>query len=96
VTLAAERPEFVAVVRPPRPSWYDLAECRGMTDLFHPTRGEHTGDAKQVCLRCPVRAQCLDYALDTAEHYGIWGGTSERERRALRRGRNRLGRKRPT
>ncbi len=35
--------------------------------------------------RCPVRDECLEWALDTAQTLGVWGGTSENERRALRR-----------
>ena len=41
--------------------------------------------AKQVCGECPVKVDCLDYALETNQDSGIWGGTSEEERRTLRR-----------
>ena len=41
-------------------------------------------EAKKVCQRCPVRTECLSYALDHDERFGIWGGLSERERRRLR------------
>jgi WhiB family redox-sensing transcriptional regulator len=41
--------------------------------------------AKAVCARCPVAAQCLDYALATGQQHGVWGGTSEEERKAMRR-----------
>jgi WhiB family transcriptional regulator, redox-sensing transcriptional regulator len=41
--------------------------------------------AKQVCDECPVRIECLDYALETNQDAGVWGGTSEDERRVLRR-----------
>jgi WhiB family redox-sensing transcriptional regulator len=43
-----------------------------------------TEQAKAVCRRCPVRERCLRWALDTTECMGVWGGTSETERRALR------------
>ena len=43
-------------------------------------------EAKKVCLACPVRKQCLDYALANDERFGIWGGLSERERRKLKNG----------
>jgi WhiB family transcriptional regulator, redox-sensing transcriptional regulator len=45
-------------------------------------------EAKQVCARCLVRLECLDYALSTREAYGIWGGLTEVERRAQLRKRN--------
>jgi hypothetical protein len=57
-------------------------------ELFHPNRGEDTAAAKAVCAECLVRVECLEYALANAEKFGIWGGTSERERRAMRRERN--------
>ena len=47
-------------------------------------------DAKAVCLRCEVRTQCLAWALDTAQDAGVWGGTSEEERRIIRRARRAL------
>ncbi|MEM7323501.1 MAG: WhiB family transcriptional regulator [Actinomycetota bacterium] len=66
--------------------WYVDGACRGLDpDLFFPERGESTADAKAVCAGCVVRAECLEWALATRERFGIWGGTSERERRRLRR-----------
>jgi WhiB family redox-sensing transcriptional regulator len=41
--------------------------------------------AKAICARCPVREDCLDFALLTNQQYGVWGGMDEDERRALRR-----------
>lgn len=62
------------------------ANCLGVNpDLFFPERGESTREAKQVCATCKVRAECLQYALDNHEKFGIWGGKSERERRRMRR-----------
>ena len=72
-------------------SWQDLAACRDIDpSLFFPERGEDTWQAKLVCYRCPVREDCLEYALDHGEKFGIWGGKSERERRAIRPGHRRL------
>lgn len=48
--------------------------------------------AKAVCRTCPVIEQCLQYALDTEEQYGIWGGLSENERRVILRRRSNLKR----
>ena len=57
-------------------------------DLFFPERGASTRRAKAICDGCPVRGECLDYALAHGEKFGIWGGLSERERRRVRRERS--------
>ncbi|MCB1258049.1 MAG: WhiB family transcriptional regulator [Microthrixaceae bacterium] len=68
-----------------------LANCMGVDpDLFFPERGASTAEAKAVCEGCVVKDLCLESALANGEKFGIWGGTSERERRALRRERSRL------
>jgi WhiB family redox-sensing transcriptional regulator len=54
-------------------------------EIFFPEKGGSTRDPKRVCRSCEVRAECLDYALEHEERFGIWGGMSERERRGLRR-----------
>ncbi len=66
--------------------WQEEALC-AQTDpeAFFPEKGGSTREAKRVCGRCPVRAQCLEYAVAHDERFGIWGGLSERERRRLRR-----------
>ena len=65
----------------------DHAECKGLDPrLFFPERGESTREAKAVCDTCPVRSDCLDWAIDTQQKHGIWGGRSERERRRIRAG----------
>jgi len=56
---------------------------------FVTTRQQREAKAKAICARCPARAECLEFALDTGEAYGIWGGTSEDDRRALIRQRRR-------
>lgn len=62
------------------------SSCRGVNpDLFYPERGESTKEAKAVCAGCPVRIDCLEYAIAHNERFGIWGGKSERERRAIRK-----------
>lgn len=76
------------LITPPR--WMAYANCNGVSgDLFFPERGASTAEAKEVCRGCDVREDCLDYALTRGERFGIWGGKSERERRHLRRARNR-------
>lgn len=66
--------------------WHRYANCLGVDpDLFFPERGASTREAKEVCKGCVVRDQCLEYALEHGEKFGIWGGMSERERRKIRR-----------
>ena len=68
--------------------WQARANCMGVDpDLFFPERGASTREAKEVCRGCVVREDCLEYALESGEKFGIWGGMSERERRRLRRAR---------
>lgn len=67
-------------------TFFDRGACAGLDpELFHPGRGESTGPAKTVCRSCGVRVDCLEWALANREVHGIWGGTSERERRRVRR-----------
>jgi WhiB family transcriptional regulator, redox-sensing transcriptional regulator len=70
--------------------WRDRAACRGAdTDLFFPDRATgsalpHYRKIKLMCRDCPVRVLCLDWALEHGVDFGIWGGLTEDERRALR------------
>lgn len=67
------------------PEWHDEARCNGLdADMFFPERGEATEEAKRVCFECPVKLECLTYALDKNIKVGTWGGRSERERRRMR------------
>jgi WhiB family redox-sensing transcriptional regulator len=61
--------------------WILLAECQ-YTDpeAFFPDKGGSVREAKRVCRSCVVRAECLEYALENDERFGVWGGLSERER----------------
>jgi WhiB family redox-sensing transcriptional regulator len=65
--------------------WPTQAACRE----DHPdalfVQGAAQQQAKAVCFRCPVRAECLAHALDTRTQFGVWGGMTERERRQLLR-----------
>ena len=71
--------------------WRTQALCRDTDpELFFPigTTGAalvQIEQARAVCRQCPVQADCLDFALTTNQDSGIWGGTSEEERRVLRR-----------
>lgn len=70
----------------PVEEWRKLALCaQADPDLFFPDRGERAPEAKQMCRRCPVQSECLEYALGDRSLEGIWGGFSAAERRILRR-----------
>jgi WhiB family redox-sensing transcriptional regulator len=76
--------------------WRHGAACKDEDpELFFPigTTGPavfQTEEAKAVCRRCDVREQCLQWALETGQEFGVWGGLSEDERRTLKR--RRMGR----
>lgn len=75
------------------PDWRDLARCAETDpEAFYPEKGGSSREAKAVCRACEVRTECLAYALEHDEKFGIWGGLSEHERRPLRRDRNEDGR----
>jgi WhiB family redox-sensing transcriptional regulator len=71
---------------PAEQSWQERALC-SQTDpeAFFPEKGGSTREAKRICVGCEVRDECLEYALEHDERFGIWGGLSERERRRLKR-----------
>ncbi len=69
-----------------RYAWRTYGACRQHPEVnFFPSQGGATAPAKAICAGCPVREACLEAALANGETHGIWGGTSERERRRLRR-----------
>lgn len=65
--------------------WSSKAACKEAApdQLF--VRGAEQNKAKQLCNTCPVRTECLAEALDNQIEWGVWGGMTERERRALLR-----------
>jgi len=74
-----------------RTQWRDFAACRDAdADLFFPVGPMGPGlrqidQAKRICRACPVQAACLAWAIDHGITSGVWGGTTEDERRTLRR-----------
>jgi WhiB family redox-sensing transcriptional regulator len=67
-------------------AWAARASCTDTgPGIFFPPHGDPATEARQICARCPVRDDCLAYALDADERYGIWGGLDPDERRSLRR-----------
>lgn len=77
-------------------SWLLEAACRGTdTSVFFPSRGDNIrlAKARTICATCPVSQQCLDYALSQPfTLQGVYGGTSERERRRIRLSNNKAAR----
>jgi WhiB family transcriptional regulator, redox-sensing transcriptional regulator len=80
---------------PDEMSWSVDAHCIGEDpDLFFPVgtsapAEEQTRRAKAICHACPVRSECLEWALVTCQDAGVWGGLDEEERREIRRARRR-------
>lgn len=81
----------VQALRPVQ-DWQRRAACRGPQAVvfFPPTQAERKDErldreemAKSICETCPVRSDCLRYALDIREPHGIWGGLNESERKML-------------
>lgn len=70
-----------------KPEWMTAGRCvtTGDADAFFPVHASDTAAAKATCSDCPVRAECLTWALEHGERYGVWGGLDEAERDAIRR-----------
>ncbi len=68
-------------------NWREYAYCKG-TDpgLFYPITNKQQAEVAKVCGHCVVRNECLEYALENKE-YGVWGGTTERQRRDINKDR---------
>jgi WhiB family transcriptional regulator, redox-sensing transcriptional regulator len=86
-----ERPAAAGLKEEWLMDWRHHAACRDEDpELFFPIG--NTGpallqidEAKRVCTRCKVMSDCLQWALDSGQDAGVWGGLSEDERRALKR-----------
>ena len=72
-------------------TWRQDAVCKDLDpNLFFPVgvtgpAVEQIETAKEICSGCPVRGECLDFAITSNQEFGVWGGTTEDERRVLRR-----------
>ena len=66
--------------------WMARGRCKDMPpSAFFPSDGVGVEVAREICRDCPVRAECLEYALANRIDHGVWGGASERERRRIAR-----------
>ncbi len=64
--------------------WMAAARCRDLSPaIFFPSDGLGVELARRICVNCPVKEPCLEYALSHHIEHGVWGGTSERERRRI-------------
>ena len=76
---------------PQTKEWKSYALCPTVDpEIFFPDKGGDPRDAKRICMRCPVRNQCLEEALARPEVWGVWGGTTEYDRKNLRRRQRRV------
>ncbi|HEX6392719.1 MAG TPA: WhiB family transcriptional regulator [Acidimicrobiales bacterium] len=66
--------------------WRSFAACRNVdTNVFFPQSELFSNRAKLICSTCPVREQCLAWAMATEQRDGIWGGRTAKERLRLSR-----------
>jgi WhiB family redox-sensing transcriptional regulator len=66
--------------------WMAEGKCREVPpSVFFPSDGVGVEAARRICAECPVKSPCLEYALVNRVDHGVWGGTSERERRRIAR-----------
>lgn len=71
--------------------WIDSALCKGRnTNDFYPEMGvkgaaKQVREIKQICKQCSVILECLDFAIENEENFGIWGGMTPKERSRIRR-----------
>lgn len=70
-------------------AWFDAARCRVERADFFPHDTVGVTIARRICARCSVRSVCLEFALEHRIRHGVWGGTSERARERMARGRRR-------
>jgi WhiB family redox-sensing transcriptional regulator len=78
-------PALTAPIDDERP-WVVFGACRDVKgNTFFPMTREESQRALAICSTCPVQLECLEYALEARERYGIWGGKTEKQRRQLLR-----------
>jgi WhiB family redox-sensing transcriptional regulator len=94
MTAAHDLAELFALAHDPETSWMDWAICPEVDpEIFFPGQGGSLRAVKAICRQCPVREECLEYALERPELEGVWAGTGERERRLIRAARDRAARR---
>ncbi len=67
----------------PEAEWMDAARCATSDpEAWFPESGQPALPAKRICAKCPVREECLEFALTWDVEFGVWGGLSPHQRRA--------------
>ncbi len=83
---AHHRPTIQAIAGP----WADDANCRDVpTSVFFAETPDDERRAMALCRACPVQRACLTFAVERQQLHGVWGATTERERRSMIRERRR-------
>ena len=78
-------PALMVPITEERP-WAAFAVCRDRDpDTFFPVTTDGEREAIRICEGCPVRLECLEFAMETRVRFGVWGGVSEKQRRSMRR-----------
>lgn len=76
--------DYLYVFRGMESNWMAIGNCNDKpAELFFPSDGVGVEIAKRVCADCPTKEPCLEYALANRIDHGVWGGTSERQRRRI-------------
>jgi len=90
--MTAELPSFISeLLSSEEAEWRQYARCRDEPkDTFFPNAGASHNTARRLCNVCAVQSECLNYALEHGIKFGVWGGKSERERRAVLRSRRQV------
>lgn len=78
--------DLVLFNTPPPGSWVSESRCIGVeSSVFFPKAGSRPTEAILICSQCVVRVQCAEYALENNQHWGVWGGLTERQRFAVKK-----------
>lgn len=79
---------YFSVYRSMETNWMTRGNCSDKPPkLFFPSDGVGVEKAKRICADCPYKEPCLEYALANKIDHGVWGGTSERQRRRIAKAR---------
>jgi WhiB family redox-sensing transcriptional regulator len=78
-------PGLMVPITEERP-WAAFAVCRDRDpDTFFPVTADGEREAIRICQGCPVRIDCLEFAMEARVRFGVWGGVTEKQRRSVRR-----------